>query len=128
MPEPAVHPGQPAAKNDPSNSTSQRAPVDVSGLTRNFDGSTVANLALGEHEMRRDLAAGILKVFIVGNAALWVLVVALVAIDVVTIDDGLAKPNERIIGQGVVETLIGATTVQVGVIMAVIARSLFRSL
>ena len=76
--------------------------------------------------MRRDLARGILKVFVVGNAALWVLVVALVVIDVWTVGEGLAKPGERIIDQGVVKTLIGATTVQVGIIMAVIARSLFQ--
>ncbi len=88
---------------------------------------TAAQLALGDHEMRRDLARGILKIFVVGNAAVWVLVVVLVVIDVVTLGDGIAKPNERIIDQGVVKTLVGATTVQVGIIMAVIARSLFRT-
>jgi len=83
-------------------------------------------IARGEHEMRRDLARGILKIFVVGNAALWILVVVLVLIDVVTITDGIAKPADRVIDQAVVKTLIGATTVQVGIIMAVIARSLFR--
>jgi hypothetical protein len=96
-------------------------------MERDVDVATAVQIVRGEHEMRRDLARGILKIFVVGKAALWVLVVALVVIDVVTIADGLAKPNERIIGQSVVETLIGATTVQVGIIMAVIARSLFRN-
>jgi hypothetical protein len=96
-------------------------------MERDVDVATAMQIVRSEHEMRRDLARGILKIFIVGNAALRVLVVVLVAIDVVTIDDGLAKPNERIISPGVVETPIGATTVQVGVIMAVIARSLFRN-
>ncbi len=85
------------------------------------------HLAIGEHEMRRDLAKGILKVFVVGNAALWVLISTLVMIDVIMIVRGYATASQRIVDQSVVETLIGATTVQVGVIMAVIGRSLFRN-
>ncbi len=78
--------------------------------------------------MRRDLAKGILRAFIVGNAAVWVLISVLVVIDVIMVTRGYATAGQRIVDQGVVKTLVGATTVQVGVIMVVIARSLFRSL
>ena len=82
-------------------------------------------LAIGEHELRRDLAAGVLRVFVVGNAALWVLVALLLAVDVVLMAAGVEKPGDRIVDRSVVKTLVGATVVQVGIIMLTIAKYLF---
>ncbi len=66
--------------------------------------------------MRRDLAKGILRVFIIRNAAVWVLISTLLVVDVIMVVLGYAKASERIVDQGVVKTLVGATTVQVGLL------------
>ena len=75
--------------------------------------------------MRRDLADGILRAFVIGNAAVWILVIALVVLDVFLILSGKETPGDRVIDGGVVKTLVGATAVQVGVIMVAIASNLF---
>jgi putative copper export protein len=125
MPDPAGPAGGQGRPIGPAEGL-HRQSIRLSALAQGVDSTTAAHLALGEQEMRRDLAKGILKVFVVGNAAVWLLVVALLVIDVVMVSNGLARPADRIIDQGVVKTLVGATTVQVGILVVVIARSLFR--
>jgi hypothetical protein len=98
----------------------------LSDAERPVHTDTVADrLALGEHEMRRDLARGITRAFIIGNLAVWILVAGLAAVDVYLLVHGLEKPSERIIDRSVIKTLVGATAVQVGLILVAIAASLF---
>jgi hypothetical protein len=98
----------------------------LSDAERPVHTDTVADrLALGEHEMRRELARGITRAFVVGNLAVWLLVAGLAAIDVYLLVHGMQKPDERIIDRSVIKTLVGATSVQVGLILVAIAANLF---
>jgi hypothetical protein len=85
----------------------------------------VARLAISEHEMRRDLARGSLRAFVVGNSAVRVLVVLLLAVYVITIATGRQDPLDRVIDGSVVKVLVGATAAQVGLIMVTIATNPF---
>jgi len=82
-------------------------------------------IALGEHEMRRDVAAHILRIFRISNLVVLGAVAVVLVSDWALIALGLQKPTERVIDAGVVKTLIGATTVQVGIIMISISAYLF---
>jgi hypothetical protein len=68
---------------------------------------------------------GVHREFVIGNLALWTLVMVLVGLDVVLVAKGIERPSDRIVDQGVVKTLVGATVVQVGVIMLTISKYLF---
>ena len=68
--------------------------------------------------MRRDLASGILRAFVIGNSAVWLLVLLLLATDILLMVSGHETAADRIIDRGVVKTLVGATAVQVGIIMS----------
>ena len=75
--------------------------------------------------MRRDVAAHILRIFRISNFVVLSAVAVVLVSDWALIALGLQKPTERVIDAGVVKTLIGATTVQVGIIMISISAYLF---
>jgi hypothetical protein len=116
----------PAGTGVPAAVAAAEAPaIGLSQVEQGVDTATAARLALGEHELRRELATGVQRVFVIGNLALWTLVMVLVCIDVVLVATGIEKPGDRIVDQGVVKTLVYATVVQVGVIMLTISKYLF---
>ncbi len=123
MPEPATSAFSSAAGS--AAGASDELTIEISLSEHGLDSATVTRLALGEHELRRELANGVQRVFLIGNIALWVLVLVLVLIDVVLVAVGLEAPSDRIVDGSVVKTLIGATVVQVGLIMLAISRHLF---
>jgi len=99
--------------------------MPLSDDDRTLDVVTAARLALGEHELRRDLASSIQRAFLIGNLAVWILIVVLLVVDIVMIATGREKPADRVIDRGVVKTLVAATAVQVGLIMVTISKNLF---
>jgi hypothetical protein len=99
--------------------------IPISTTESGLDPEIAVQIALGEHAMRRDLAGGILRTFVVGNSAVWFLVIILVVIDVVLIAYGHQTPDQRVIDRSVVKTLVAATAVQVGALMVAIATNLF---
>ena len=115
MPEPGL----------PAPSGGEQAEIRISASEQVVDTGTLARIALGEHEMRRDLASGILRAFVVGNSAVWIIVIMLVAVDVILITTGNQAARDRVIDRSVIKVLVGATAVQVGLIMVAIAGNLF---
>ena len=75
--------------------------------------------------MRRGLAQGIQWVFLIGNSALWSVVLLLIIVDTALIVTGHQTPKDRIIDGSVIKVLVGATVVQVGLIMVAITGNLF---
>jgi hypothetical protein len=100
-------------------------PERISKIFINSDGqnihfATAIQIAVDGHRMRRDLASGILRIFVIGNLALWTLVTTLAAVDVFMTIRVYETARDRVIDRGVVKTIVGATTVQVGIIMVAI--------
>jgi hypothetical protein len=104
---------------------SERLFIPLSSAESRLNDETAARLAINEHEMRRDLARGILRAFVVGNSAVWVLVVLLLAVDIIMIATGRQVPRDRVIDGSAVKVLVGATAAQVGLIMVTISTNLF---
>ena len=97
-------------------------------LSKELDGiseGAAELIAVGEHKMRRDLADGVQRVFVICNSALWIVIALLIMIDTALIVGGWQLPRDRIIDKSVVKVLVGATVVQVGLIMVAIAGNLF---
>ena len=78
-------------------------------------------------ELRRWLAEKVVPSFLWANGAALLAIALLAAVDEVNICLHLITPADRIITGQVMMSLLGATTVQVGAIAAIIARSLFPS-
>jgi hypothetical protein len=79
----------------------------------------------GVARLRRWMAGRVVRVFVQANCVTLAALGVLVVLDEVNIYFRLAAPGDRIITNQVIMTLLGATTVQVGVIAAIIARYLF---
>src|SRR4051812_736204 len=77
------------------------------------------HILLGEHNLRRETADRIVKIFIRINAVMLAVVLIMLITDVWLIREGLVKPEQRLIDSGVLKVLIGATTVQLGAAVAV---------
>ena len=83
-------------------------------------------LAIREQGLREKVANSITgKAFIWGNVVALVVLVVLVILDQLNISSGLIKPSERVFTSQVFMALLGATTVQVGSTVIIIARHLF---
>jgi hypothetical protein len=79
----------------------------------------------GTAELRRWTATRIVWTFIGGNAVTLIALGALVWLDELNLREKLAGPEQRVVTEHVIMALLGATTVQIGVIAAIIARYLF---
>jgi hypothetical protein len=73
------------------------------------------------------MADRVVPAFLKANGLTLVAVAVLVLLDEINIAVHLTAPGDRIITEKVIMALLGATTVQVGVIAALIARYLFPS-
>jgi hypothetical protein len=105
-----------------------RAPqrsVPLSEVESSISSDVLEQIALGEHDMRKEMAARIQDIFWYSNIFVVGAVAAAWIADLILLWSGLEKPVDRVVDQGVIKTLIGATTVQVGIIMATIAAYLF---
>jgi len=80
-----------------------------------------------EADLREWLASKVVPAFLWANGLTLGALGVLVLLDEVNIGLRLVTPADRIIDSRVIMALLGATTVQVGAIAAIIARSLFPS-
>jgi hypothetical protein len=78
-------------------------------------------------DLRRWLAEKVVPSFLLANGLTLAALAVLVALDEFNILNHLITPADRIVTSQVMIALLGATTVQVGAIAAIIARSLFPS-
>jgi hypothetical protein len=75
--------------------------------------------------LRRWMAGRVMRTFVLANCVTLAALGTLVVLDEINIVSHLVAPGDRIITNQVTMTLLGATTVQVGTIAAIIARYLF---
>jgi CRISPR/Cas system-associated protein Csm6 len=87
--------------------------------------SVADQLRMRDQALREWLANKVMPSFLWANGLALGAIVLLVALDEINIYFRLAAPGDRIVSSQVIMTLLGATTVQVGVIAAIIARYLF---
>ena len=87
--------------------------------------SIADQIALQDAGLRQTMADRIVRAFTLANVVVLAAVGALVVLDEINIAAHLVSPSERIITPQVFMALLGATTVQVGTIAAIIARYLF---
>lgn len=90
------------------------------------EGLTVAeHIALRDQGLREKLAYWIIGAFIVANLFTLLALAWLVTLDQSNIRSHMIAAGDRIITNQVIMALLGATTVQVGAIMVIVARYLF---
>jgi hypothetical protein len=87
--------------------------------------SITDQIALRNQDLREWVADRVVPAFLWANGLTLAALGVLVVVDEVNIVVHLIAPTERIIGNQVIMALLGATTVQVGAIAAIIARYLF---
>jgi len=105
--------------------------VSVSGEIRLSHEADREKLSVDDELKRRDadlrewMANRIVPAFLLANGLTLGAIGVLWLVDELNVVFHLAAPSDRIITSGVIMALLGATTVQVGAIAAVIARYLF---
>jgi hypothetical protein len=82
-------------------------------------------IKLDDQRLRKWMAIGFVATFIVGDILTLGALAGLGWSDQANIERTLISPSDRIIDRHVIMTLLGATTVQVGTIAAIIVRYLF---
>jgi hypothetical protein len=82
-------------------------------------------IKLDDQSLRRGMTIGLVWTFIVGDLFTLCALGWLVQLDQNNIEIDLIQPGDRLITSHVIMALLGATTVQIGTIAAIIARYLF---
>lgn len=77
--------------------------------------------------MRKNFFVYVLWAFGVSNALVWILIVGMILTEHGLLAQKLVSPADRTITSNVVMTLIGATTVQLGVALIAITNFLFKT-
>jgi hypothetical protein len=108
------------------------ATIQATGIVVSLDNQATAEgvsvadrVALRSQYLREWVAACITVVFLVANSAALYLLFRLMTLDQRNLRTHLMDPGDRVVTAQVIMTLLGATTVQVGVIAVIIARFLF---
>jgi hypothetical protein len=104
------------------------AKAEVLSLQKEADrvGYTVdEQIKRSDARLRRWMATRVVRVFVQANCVTLIALGVLVVLDEFNVGFRLIGPGDRIITNQVIMTLLGATTVQVGVIAGIIARYLF---
>jgi hypothetical protein len=113
--------------NVPLEPATLRATAVVSLNAASSDLSVTDQIALQDADLRKWMADRIVPAFLKANGLTLAAVAVLVVLDEINIASHLIAPGDRIITEKVIMALLGATTVQVGAIAALIARYLFPS-
>jgi hypothetical protein len=100
-------------------------PVDLEKEADRVGVSVADHVALQDANLRQSMARGILGTFIGANLVTLAGLSYLAWLDQSNLASKLIAPGERIVSGQVIMALLGATTVQVGAIMVIIARYLF---
>lgn len=123
---------RPLSGTVPSRTAPDPEPKRLGEFSSPFNITVADRVKLLEAQMRSDLAKQIGKWFFKANLFVFLLVIFCLAVDFVQYwlplywDKPLpSTPPARLIDQSVLQTLIGATTVQLGIMMVAIVRSLF---
>lgn len=87
--------------------------------------SVADRVTLQDADLRKWMAESVVPAFLWANGLTLAAVAVLVLLDEVNVAAHLIAPGDRIISAQVIMALLGATTVQVGAIAALIARYLF---
>lgn len=103
------------------------AVLSLDRVADSVTGSVTDQIALKDAELRQWMARWMVWLFAIANVMVLAVIAGLVWLDQGNLGAKLIAPGDRIIGNQVVMTLIGATTVQVGTIAVIIARYLFPS-
>ena len=92
-----------------------------------FSGSAqVVNLDHERFKLSKQITPWVLALFGISTLVVMGLVVWLAKTDIGMIEQKLIKPNERLITENVIMTVIGATFVQLGTAAFLIVQSVFR--
>jgi hypothetical protein len=89
-------------------------------------GSIADVIAIQKQRFSEEVGRTILKLFNISTITMAILVVALAVVDEFFILNGIIKPEERLITEAVVMSVIGATIIQVGAASFAIVSSLFK--
>jgi len=87
--------------------------------------SVAERIALGEHDLRERVTGKILDGFLRANLYMLAALGVVFVVDTALLAAGLQSADNRLIDAGVIKVLIGATVVEVGVLMVTIAGWLF---
>jgi hypothetical protein len=87
--------------------------------------SVADHVALQDADLRKWMADQVVPAFVRANGLTLAALAVLVVLDEINVAVHLIAPGDRIITEKVIMALLGATTVQVGAIAALIARYLF---
>jgi len=130
-------PGEAAVPTHPESNKATAAPV-IPSVTANATATVSLNqeaervglsvddrIKLDDQSLRRSLTIGLVWTFIVGDLFTLCALAWLVQLDQSNIETHLIQPGDRLITSQVIMALLGATTVQIGTIAAIIARYLF---
>jgi hypothetical protein len=79
----------------------------------------------GEHDLRERIAKKTLRIFLRANLYMLAALGAVFVVDTALLAFGLQSADQRLIDSGVIKVLIGATVVEVGALMVIIANWLF---
>jgi hypothetical protein len=91
-----------------------------------FVASTLGeHIALGEHDLRERIAKETLRIFLKSNLYVLGALGIVFAMDSALLVSGFQSADQRLIDAGVIKVLIGATVVEVGALMVIIANWLF---
>ena len=82
-------------------------------------------IALQDADLRKRIGNRIVWTFVGGNVVTLFVFAGLVYLDQSNMGNRVITPDQRIITEKVIMTLLGATTVQIGTIAVIIARYLF---
>jgi hypothetical protein len=99
--------------------------VALTEAEKAFPRNVAEKIALDEADMRKQMANRVMRLFRFANLAVLGLVVVIFASEAVMPYLGVIQARDRVIDSDVIKVLIGATAVQVGIIMVTIASYLF---
>ena len=84
-------------------------------------------IARSDAEIRKYISSWIIRLFVVVNVVTLGLILGLTIVDQNLLRAGLIKPDERLVNSQVLMALLGATTVQLGIIAVIMARYVFKA-
>jgi hypothetical protein len=120
---------QQAPEDGIANSSIAQSTVSLA-IQEEFFGPFVArtldeHIRQGEHDLRERIAKKTLRIFLRANLYMLAALGAVFVVDTALLAFGFQSADQRLIDSGVIKVLIGATVVEVGALMVIIANWLF---
>jgi len=118
---PAVGISSTSSIGQPTVSLAVQEKVFGSFVARTLD----EHIRQGEHDLCERVAKKTLRIFLTANLYMLGALGVVFAVDTALLAFGFQKADQRLIDSGVIKVLIGATVVEVGALMVIIANWLF---